>query len=558
LHLLRTRDLELQVLRGGPPFPDFDAIDRWAAKRDRDPGSVAWAAWLRSCFAISNGPERSPLATHLDSHRKLAEAIADGPVTGDDVSELWLKPAGQEAAKVFKELEDNADAGGEMSAAEYAALFQSVLNNAEVREPVTAHPDIMIWGTLEARVQGADLVILGGLNDGSWPKLPDPDPWLNRTMRAEAGLLLPERRIGLSAHDFEQAIAAKEVMLTRAVRDADAPTVASRWLIRLTNLLLGLGPNGKTALEGMQQRGANWRHLVMQLETPAVTLPAQKRPSPQPPVESRPGKLSVTQIKTLIRDPYAIYARKILRLDRLDPIRREPDAMLRGQALHLVLEEFVKDTLDHLPANAAQQLLDQAEQIFARDVPWPATRRLWLARLGRVAAQFVADEATRRSRGVPVVFETPGKIDLGEPAFVLTGKADRIDRAEDGGLIIYDYKTGAVPSKAQIEHFDKQLPLEATMAERGAFEGLDPLPVSGLEYIGLGSGGKIQAVDISDDLVAEAWEGLRKLIRAYQTPSTGYTARARMEKRTDPSDYDHLSRRGEWEDSDPAVPEDLT
>ena len=96
------------------------------------------------------------------------------------------------------------------------------------------------------------------------------------------------------------------------------------------------------------------------------------------------------------------------------------------------------------------------------------------------------------------------------------------------------------------------------MAERGAFEGLDPLPVSGLEYIGLGSGGKIQAVDISDDLVAEAWEGLRKLIRAYQTPSTGYTARARMEKRTDPSDYDHLSRRGEWEDSDPAVPEDLT
>ncbi len=557
-HLLRSRDLELEILRGGPPFPDFAAIQVWAEGRETDTGAVDWVDWLKSCFERPKITKLKPLAEHLTDHRQLAENLAAGPNPGEGESELWLKPAGIKAASVFAELQENADAGGILSVVEYCALFRSVLNRAEVREAIAVHPDITIWGTLEARVQGADLVILGGLNDGTWPSLPAPDPWLSRPMRVMVDLLLPERRIGLSAHDFQQAITAPEVMLSRSVRDADAPTVASRWLIRLTNLLSGLGPDGAQSLERMEAAGQRWLNLATALEIPQVRLTPASRPSPRPPLAARPQKLSVTQIKTLIRDPYAIYARNVLKLRKLEPIRREPDAMLRGQALHEVLEKFVQNTLAALPDDAAQQMLDLAEQIFAQQAPWPATRRLWLARLGRVANWFVETEAHRRDRAKAVGFETWGKVDMAEPAFTLVGKADRIDRTPDGKLVIYDYKTGTLPTKGQIEHFDKQLPLEAAMAERGGFDGFDPADIAGLEYIGLGSANKVFAVDISDDQINDAWEGLRNLIRAYQKPDMGYTARARMEKRSDQSDYDHLSRFGEWEDSDAATGEDIS
>jgi ATP-dependent helicase/nuclease subunit B len=557
-HLKRSRELELNELRGGAPFPDFDVIAAWAAKRENDSDAQAWVAWLRDCFDLLGDDTAKPLADHLALHRRLAEGLAAGPEGAPEISELWLQDAGIEAAKLFAALEDNADAGGVMSAVEYVALFRSVMNGAEVREKFTAHPGITIWGTLEARVQGADLVILGGLNDGIWPAAPAPDPWLSRPMRQQAGLLLPERRIGLSAHDFQQAIAAPEVVLSRALRDADAPTVPSRWLNRLTNLMAGLGEDGAQARAEMEARGQYWLDLANAIEVPKIKLTPAKRPSPRPPLKARPEKLSVTQIKTLIRDPYAIYARKVLGLNRLDPVRREPDALLRGQVLHEVLEEFVQATLDALPEDAAQHLLTVAEAIFETEAPWPATRRLWLARLGRVAEWFVETERKRRKRGMPVGFEIFGSVDLGEPKFNLYGKADRFDRTPDGRLVIYDYKTGAAPSKGQIEHFDKQLPLEGAMAQRGGFKGLDPAEIAGLEYIGLGGGGEITALEIDDGQIDAAWQGLRDLIRAYQRVETGYTARARMEKRTDASDYDHLSRLGEWQDSDPSEGEDLT
>ncbi|MBZ0130367.1 MAG: double-strand break repair protein AddB [Rhodobacteraceae bacterium] len=554
-HLLTTRRLELACIRGKSPFPDLAQYRAWATAQKGDV-MAAWADWLASAFDVARPEGRLPLSGHLAQHRALAEVIANGPAPAGN-SQLWQKKAGEEAARVFAELEAHADAADPMSAAEYEALLRAVLNRGgEVREPIAAHPLITIWGTLEARVQGADLVILGGLNDGTWPQRPAPDPWLSRPLRKAAGLLLPERRIGLSAHDFQQAIAAPEVMLTRSLRDADAPTVASRWVIRLTNLLTGLD-DGRGALAGMRERGRHWLALAAELERPRIELKPEPRPSPRPPLEARPDRLSVTQIRTLIRDPYAIYARKVLRLERLDPVRREPDAMLRGQALHSVLEEFVRDTMDSLPPDAADALLRKAESVFARDVPWPATRRLWLARLARIAAWFVAGEQTRRQRARPMALEVKGRLVMTDPPFTLTGKADRIDITPEGGLIVIDYKSGAVPTGPQIRHFDKQMPLEGKMIEAGAFEGIAAASVAGLQYISLASSEKDPMVKLDDDLINQTWEGLRLLIRAYRRLETGYTARAAVEKRTDPSDYDHLSRRGEWDDADPPEPKDV-
>ena len=180
-----------------------------------------------------------PLEAWVTRLEALAETIACGSRT-DGSGTLWDKNAGIKAKSVFETLKSEAGFGGEMSASDFADLLGALLAQEEVRDRDAPHGGIMIWGTLEARVQGADLVILGGLNEGSWPEPPSPDPWLNRQMRQQAGLLLPERRIGLSAHDFQQAVAAPEVWITRSVRSDEADTVPSRWINRLTNLLDGL------------------------------------------------------------------------------------------------------------------------------------------------------------------------------------------------------------------------------------------------------------------------------------------------------------------------------
>ena len=556
-HMLRTRDLEIQVLRRGIPYPDFEKLAHWAEQRKNDPAAVGWVVWLKNLLSELEGVGTRALASHLTDHRRLAESLARGPVAAGGTGALWLEEAGETAATAFAELEAEADAGGNLTPLEYRALFKAVFAKTEVRESIAKHPDITIWGTLEARVQGADVVILGGMNDGIWPRLPTPDPWLNRDMRLQAGLLLPERNIGLSAHDFQQAVAGKEVLITRSIRDADAPTVASRWLIRLTNLLAGLGDDGQDCLNGMRERGQRQAALAEALEVPAVSVKAAQRPSPRPPVSVRPDRLSVTRIKILIRDPYAIYARYVLGLQVLQPLIPAPDAMIRGQHMHKVMELFIRQTADHRPDLTREKLLQTAEAYFNQHVPWPSARRLWLARLASIADDFVADEVQRCKNARPLLFECRGEIVLDEPAFSLTGTADRIDKTDAGQIIIYDYKTGQPPSKKQIGLFDKQLPLEAAMAQFGGFEGLGKPVVEKIMYISLARGNKSAVVDLDNELINKTWDGFCRLIRGYQLPGTGYTARARMEKTTDPSDYDHLSRRGEWADTDNALPKDM-
>ncbi len=552
-HLLRSRALEIDLLRGGAPYPEFSAIREWARKRQDDPGAPDWAAWLDDCFGqTGDAAEELPFATHVARHLLMAEKLALGPAIGDAPSAVWAGETGETARRLFDSISRNADAGGEMTAAEYSGVFLSLLATEEIRNPERPHPDITIWGTLEARVQNADTVILGGLNEGIWPGMPGADPWLSREMRAQAGLLPPERKIGLSAHDFQQAVAGNRVFLCRSLRDHEAPTIASRWLIRLTNLLSGLDVNGETALSEMRARGQHWLDLAAETDRPKTNLTPARRPSPKPAPSARPNRLSVTQIRTLIRDPYAIYARKILKLWPLDPLVPAADALLRGLAVHSAMERFGQQTLDGLPDNARELLLEIFDGELAESVPFPAARCIWRARLVNAADAFLSEERMRREAGTPDRFEIGASLDLGDPEFRLTGKADRIDRAPDGSLIIYDYKTGAVPTGPQVEHFDKQLPLEAAIAERGGFRGLPATDVSELGYIGLGSA-KSRNLGMPEGLAGATLEGLKTLIRAYQNPDLGYTARARMERRTDISDYDHLSRLGEWDDSDPTA-----
>lgn len=558
LHLRYARELELHLRRHGPAFPDADALRAWADKRP-EPDRIAWANWLGQAITGLDQVAEAPLSACIETHLAFAGALAAGPGGSVEASELWLKDAGQEAARIFAELQREADHGGSYTPADYADLVQSLLQNGLIRQTEAARPGISILGTLEARIQGADLVILAGLNEGVWPEMPAPDPWLSRRMRQEAGLLLPERQIGLSAHDFQQAMGAPQVVMTRARRDSDAETIPSRWLNRLTNLLRGLpDAGGPEALAAMQARGAVWLGRADQIDTPAQRVPSARRPSPRPPAEARPRELPVTAIKTLIRDPYAIYAQRILRLRPLDPLRPEPDPRLRGQVLHRIVETFVADRPEDEPADAAvARLLQIAETVLAEEIPWPSAQRLWLARIARIAHRFVADEQARAAEGTPAVIEKKGSITLPAPVFTLTATPDRIDLLQDGRAHVLDYKSGKPPSDAQVKAFDKQLLLEAGMIERGAFGDIGPREVARLSYVQLGGEGATREVDVSAEDIRETWAGFTRLIAAYLRPDKGFTARRALETTAIAGDYDHLSRYGEWEITEDPEPEDL-
>ncbi|WP_166417782.1 double-strand break repair protein AddB [Cochlodiniinecator piscidefendens] len=553
LHLLWTRELELKLRRHGPPFPDHESLLAWAnARKSGDDGRVAWVTWICDLLGDLEFIAKRHLKEHLSDHIQIAETLSAGP-TPDNGGELWEKQAGRTAKNSIDGLMQEADAGGVMGPADYNSLFLAVLGRAEVRDPTRPHPNIMIWGTLEARVQGADLMILGGLNDGTWPEQPTPDPWLNRQMRKDAGLLLPERRIGLSAHDFQQAAASPEVWITRSIRDAEAETVPSRWVNRLLNLMNGLKEqNGAALVKEMQTRGNYWLSLAEALETPEAAVAPERRPSPRPPSDQRPRQLSVTRIKTLIRDPYAIYAQYVLGLKPLDPIRQEPDAPLRGTILHSVLEDFIKEG-----GQTTDELMEIADTVLNDQAPWPATRRIWRSKLARAAEWFIAKEHERQTKGTPEAPEQMGHTPLDDMDFTLTAKADRFDRLKDGTVHIYDYKTGTPPSVKEQKYFDKQLLLEAAIVERGGFKHLGHPQVTGATYIGLGAQKEIDA-PMGDPGIEKTWEELNSLIRAYFEPDKGYTSRRAVATVRFGGDYDHLARFGEWDETMDAVSEDVS
>ena len=551
-HLRHTRDLELHLRRFGPPFPQAVDLLTWANKGT---GREDWAKWLAELVTGLEDFGGSPLMDHLNRHLSLSEQLCAGPATTGEGG-LWQEAAGREVRRVCDTLTHAANAGGTMDARDYAALFGAIIAEGVVRDRDAGHPGILIWGTLEARVQGVDLTILGGMNDGVWPEAPPPDPWLNRVMRAKAGLLLPERRIGLSAHDYQQAVAGREVWITRAKRSADAETVPSRWVNRLTNLLQGLPMhNGPEALAAMRTEGEHWCAMANALSSPEERVPSEPRPSPCPPVAARPKKLSVTQIKTLIRDPFAIYARKTLNLNPLDPLAPTADAPLRGTIVHGVLEKFIR--AGHGPDDR-DALMQIAATEFAAHCPWPTIRAQWMARMDRSADQFLADEAARQALSTEHKIEEYGEILVGPSGVLLTCKADRIDLTETGAALIYDYKTGAVPTKNQQLTFDKQLLLEAAMVELGAFENLGRMSVAAAEFIGVNAAMKNVPAPLNEQPPEQVWAELETLFDNWHDPKRGYTARLALFSKTDHSDYDHLSRYGEWDTSDDPDPQVLT
>ncbi|MEM1272604.1 MAG: double-strand break repair protein AddB [Pseudomonadota bacterium] len=546
-HIARVEALELECLRGGALRPSRDDLRTWADGSGL-PGAQDWVDWIDRSILEAQA-QAAPMEHLVAQHMARTETLCAGANPGSTTT-LWQGEAGQVALERMRTVAAEAAAAGVMTGRDYRDLITAILADTELRNPVRPHAGVMIWGALEARVQGADLMILGGLNEGVWPATDAADPWLNRALRSQVGLRLPDRRTGLSAHDFQQAAAAREVWFSRALRDAETETVPSRWLNRLTNLLNGTNSVSRNALAEMRQRGKDRLAQAALLDAPGAPIPRAKRVAPAPPADARPRSLSVTQIEKLIRDPFAIYAEKVLRLRPLKPLRPEADPRLKGEVMHKILQRFVSETEGGLPEDAEMLLIDIAEAELRRAREWPVARHLWLQTIKRVARSFVVAEADRRAYANPFAQEISGAAQFLPLDVTLRGKADRIDRLADGRLAIYDYKSGAVPTKQVERLFNKQLRLEAAMAARGAFTKA-PAETARVAFLGLNRSRPEYVIDITPATNSETARDLMQLWARYLDEAQGFAPRRAMQNVGWPSDYEHLARYGEWDDSDP-------
>ncbi|HEY1795753.1 MAG TPA: double-strand break repair protein AddB [Stellaceae bacterium] len=541
-----ARRLEDRI-RGPRPAPGFAGLRAALTAEDRE--AAALVDRLAGCLGalpdmLAN--EAVPIADIAAAHVAAAERLA---ATDEEsgAARLWSEPAGEVAARFCHDLIDAARDFPPLRGRDYPPLFEALVAGAVVRPAYGNHPRLSIWGLVEARLQQADLVVLGGLNEGTWPGIPGYDPWMSRQMRQKFEIALPERAIGIAAHDFASALGAPEVALTRAARREGAPTVPSRWLLRLDAVLRAVGLEG--VLGPDPEIGAAARSRDQPREHRPIPLAA-----PRPPLAARPRRLSVTQIETWLRDPYAIYARHILKLKARDPLDADPDRADLGNAIHKALGDFVGRYPRELPPNAEWKLLCIGEASFGAFLARPAVWGFWWPRFERIARWFIAEEARRRAAFAHSVSECEGSLVVAAPGgpFTIRAIADRIDRHADGGLAIIDYKTGAVPKTADIDAgIAVQLPLEGAIARDGAFPGIAGIPAS-LEYWKLGGGdpaGEVCPIGDGDPaaLIDGVLAAIRDLIARFDDPATPYEPVPNPQWAPRFSDYAQLERLDESE-----------
>ena len=542
------RKLEVEYLRGPRPTPGIKGL--LALLPLGDSPLKKMLEFIQSTsneFREAITKKKVSLADILRAHLVFSESLAS---TQDELgsNRLWSGEDGEATSKFISSLLEVSDSLDNIAGLSYSALFDVLLNGQVARSNSGSHPRLAIWGLLEARLQYADVIILSGLNEGTWPPDAGSDPWMSRPMRKEFGLPSPERRIGLTAHDFQQALSAKEVVLTRSARVDGTPTVPSRWLVRLQKLLTAMEPD----YANLFFQSNCWLYWQSCIDQPKKVKPI-KPPSPCPPIEVRPRKLSVTQIETWMRDPYAIYSRYILRLKALPKLDVSPDVSDYGTLIHDVMDRFSKKYKDDLPVEPLDALIKIGEKEFESILKYPSVWAFWWPRFLRIAKWFVDLEIKRRKEIKETHSEVRGVVEIitSKGEFQLTAKADRIDELKDGTLRIIDYKTGAPPSKAEVAAgFSPQLPLEALIVQAGGFEGISAKSVSDLSYWRLRGGnpaGEILSVGENPiKLIVEAEKGVAALIRRFDDESTPYESQPRPENAPKFSDYEHLARVKEW------------
>jgi ATP-dependent helicase/nuclease subunit B len=501
---------------------------------------------------LSKSHDFSELAGH---HRDVLIALSRDE---NDVAIAFEGQQGLALAAALDDLPDQQKRSGLMlQLGDYPEVFQTAFGDRIVRRPQIADTQLRIYGPLEARLTQSDRVILGGLVEGVWPPAPRNDPWLSRPMRHQLGLDLPERRIGLSAHDFAQLLGADEVILSHAAKVGGAPSVASRFLHRLEAVA------GEPRWDAAKARGKTYLDYAHELDRPQKVEPIPQ-PTPKPPRAARPLKLSVTAIEDWLRDPYTIYAKYILNLAPLDPVDMPLSAADRGSAIHDALGDFTQVYKTTLPDNPAGELRRIGETHFAPLMERPEARALWWPRFLRIASWFAGWESERRLNVKTIDAEAGGTISIPldhDRSFTLSARADRIEHRTDRTFAILDYKTGQPPTGKQVRMgLSPQLTLEAAILREGGFANIAAgSSVSELLYVRLSGNNppgksillelKVNKSDqpqLPDDAADYARKKLEELIRKFDNEEQPYPSLVLSMWSDRYGRYDDLARIKEW------------
>jgi ATP-dependent helicase/nuclease subunit B len=552
-----ARALEIAILRGPRPQEGLTGL-RLGLARAGTAETVdlleRLEASLEPAIRIATAPEEAPakmLAALVEAAERLA---ATDEILGP--ARLWAGEEGEalaaQLASVLAVLPILPDQRRET----LPGLLDAVLEGIAVRtrralrgREGAEHPRVFIWGLLEARLQSAETIVLGGLAESVWPRTTEPGPWMSRQMRAKVGLPSPEEAVGQDAHDFFSGACAAPTMVLSCPRRRDgAPAVPARWLTRLDAFLAGQGA------ELSEHSAVAWADA---LDRPADRPRPVAAPRPCPPVGKRPRALSVTEIETWLRDPYAIYARHILKLRPLDPLDQSTDAADYGSLVHAGINRFLREHGTAWPASAVGKLRAALADALGDARLRPALAAWWQPRLDRIADWVAEYEIKRRADAPPlaILSEIKGAWDLPVQHFTLRGRADRIEQRADGTFSIIDYKTGTPPSQKQVDAgLAPQLLLEAAMAEAGAFGSELRGTVAELAYWHLTGGmeaGEVRLLCKGDagaiaTAVAVAAAGLRTLIAAFDDPARCYLSHPHPALAPRFSDYAQLARVAEW------------
>lgn len=561
--------IDLIALRGGTGRPDIANLrqhfeDRLAAREE----NLRKPAWWSRISPSRLEAAREVLATveqaiePLQELRKQEVDIATltrltietlevlGRDEDDALLEFYRGDAGEKLASFLRSLL-GVEAELSVYAGEWPDVFGVLISGESVKASAVGDNRVPIWGALEARLQSVDTLVLGGLNEGSWPRRAEPDRFMSRFMKSGMELEPPEKRIGQAAHDFIMAMGTPKIIMTRAARSGDAPAIASRWLQRLKTLA------GKEKENQILQKGAKLLHWAREMDKTDTVLFAE-RPNPKPPVSVRPTRFSVTEVETLRRDAYAVYAKRILGLELLEPLLRDPGAAERGTLFHDVVHAFSEANIDAHAPDAVEKLIKIGREKFDEIALPPDIDAVWWPRFVRMAEHFIAWERKRPESVKQRIAETRAKATpVGATGISLSGRADRVDIHAANMADIIDFKTGSSPSKAQAHTLvSPQLALEGALLMRGAFEEAGANTPADLIHVRMRPDGRVEDESIleyrrqiksAQQLSEEAWARLESLFAYYLNEKNGYLSRALPFKEGDVGgDYDHLARVLEW------------
>lgn len=456
----------------------------------------------------------------LESDKKIEEIfLSEDPQTASEFQQLWadLRKSSSLMMEHPKQVSD---------------IFFNLLSRHQAGNIRAENNDIILFmSPAEARFIEADFTILVGLNEGTWPAEVRVDPFFSSSMRHHIGLPSVENKIGQSAHDFLSFLCREgPILVTRSLKTGGSPSVPSRFLSHLT---LFLNKHSVQFSSGENLKG--WMKSLTEVPRLKNLLP----PAPIPPVSHRPKKLSITDIGVLLKDPYSIYAKHILKLVPLNGFASKDKARLFGLFAHHFLHRWHSHPEDFM----RDAWVEKAKFLFECYMGPIDQARLWWEKF-----LLLFDWVKGKKKLKNSLTEVKGEMILAQDAslFTIFGRADRIDWNENEAILI-DYKTGAPPSLSDIKKGKAhQLALEALILLKNGFNGVpSQVALKELQYWGLLSG---EIVSIKEEdlpaVVSQTRENLENLIESFQREDMPYLSYPKGVVKGGP--YDHLSRVQEW------------